>query len=70
MHSGYTTEKLVHAMAAHTIPIYWGNPQVSEDFNPKSFINCHDYSSLEAVIERIIEVDQNESLYRHYLEEP
>lgn len=42
---GYTTEKLVDAMAAGCIPIYWGNPEVVRDFNPRSFI---DVSALEA----------------------
>lgn len=32
--SGYTTEKLLCALAADTIPIYWGNPEVAKDFNP------------------------------------
>lgn len=67
---GYTTEKLTHAMAAHTVPIYWGNPLVSNEFNPKSFINCHDYPDIKSVIERVKEIDQNEDLYRQYLSEP
>lgn len=64
---GYTTEKIAHAFAANTIPIYWGNPLVSKDFNPKSFINCHDYDSFDAVIDRVIEIDNNDNLYRSYL---
>ncbi len=40
---GYTTEKLVHALAANTIPIYWGDPEVGQDFNTERFINCHEF---------------------------
>ncbi|MCP6719182.1 MAG: glycosyltransferase family 10 [Patescibacteria group bacterium] len=40
---GYTTEKLIHSMAANCIPIYWGNPIVHKDFNTKSFINYADF---------------------------
>ena len=40
---GYTTEKLMHALITDTIPIYWGNPLAGLDFNPKAFINCHDF---------------------------
>ena len=67
---GYTTEKILHAFATDSIPIYWGNPLVERDFNPKSFINCHDYGSFEEVIDKIIEIDNNDDLYRQYLNEP
>lgn len=39
---GYTTEKIVDAMVANTIPIYWGNPKIERDFNTKSFISYYD----------------------------
>lgn len=67
---GYTTEKILDAFLANTIPIYWGNPLIHLDFNPNAFINCHDFDSFEQVVERVIEVDQNEALYRQMLSEP
>jgi alpha(1,3/1,4) fucosyltransferase len=67
---GYTTEKVYESMSMHSIPIYWGNPKISEDFNPKSFINVNDFSSFNEVIEYVKEVDQNEELYRQMLSEP
>ncbi len=67
---GYTTEKLLSAMAANSVGIYWGNPLVSRDFNPGSFINCHDYPSFEAVAERVRELDQDETAYKRVLSEP
>jgi hypothetical protein len=67
---GYVTEKILYAMLANAIPIYWGNPEIGRDFNPKSFINCHDYKNFDEVIERVIEIDGNEELYRQYLAEP
>ncbi len=67
---GYTTEKIVNALAAGTIPIYWGNPLVERDFNTKSFINCHDFGSFEAVVERVIEVDKDTQMQRAILTEP
>jgi alpha(1,3/1,4) fucosyltransferase len=36
---GYCTEKLMDAFLSGSIPIYWGDAKVEEDFNPKSFIN-------------------------------
>ena len=44
---GYTTEKIFEPMIAQSIPIYWGNPRIGEDFNEKSFINCNKVDILE-----------------------
>lgn len=68
--NGYTTEKILQAFAAGTIPIYYGNPKVAEDFNEKAFINCHAYKNFDEVIERIIEIDQNDDLYLEYISQP
>lgn len=67
---GYTTEKLLHALITNTIPIYWGNSLAGLDFNPRAFINCHDFNSFDEVIELVKEIDQNDSLYREYLSQP
>jgi alpha(1,3/1,4) fucosyltransferase len=67
---GYTTEKIIEAMRARCVPIYWGNPRIAEEFNPRSFINANDFASEDALIEHIRRVDQDEALYRGYFEEP
>lgn len=67
---GYTTEKIVEAWQAGTVPIYWGNPEIAKEFNSKAFINCHEYESMEQVIEKVKEIDQDDRLYRAMLEEP
>jgi hypothetical protein len=67
---GYTTEKLVQPMLAYSLPIYCGNPLVDRDFNTKSFLNYSDFPSEENLIERIIEIDQNDALYKDYLQQP
>jgi len=67
---GYATEKLVEAMWARAIPIYFGDPTISNDFNPKSFINISDFESFDTAIDYIIEVDRTDSLYEKYLSEP
>ncbi|MCF7843487.1 alpha-1,3-fucosyl transferase [Candidatus Gracilibacteria bacterium] len=68
--SGYTTEKIVSSLVAKTIPIYWGNPNISREFNTKRFINCHDYSSFNDVLKRVIELDTNDELYVQTINEP
>jgi len=67
---GYTTEKIVEPMLAGSLPIYWGNSGVAHDFNPRSFINVSDFSSFEAAIDYILQVDSDDQLYLSYLKEP
>ena len=67
---GYTTEKLPDALAAHTIPIYFGNPKVSLDYNKKAFINVNDYESLDDVVKKVTELDNDDDAYMAMLNEP
>src|SRR5581483_6742320 len=67
---GYVTEKLTEPMRARCIPIYFGCPRVAEEFNPKSFLNYHEFPSEEVLIDRILEIDQNDDLFLQYLKEP
>lgn len=68
--NGYTTEKILQAFSAGTIPIYYGNPRIAEDFNTKAFINCHEYNSLDEVVERIKEIDKSQEFYDSMMKEP
>jgi hypothetical protein len=54
---GYVTEKLVEPLLAGSIPIYWGAPDVSRDFNLGCMINVADFVSDKAAIKHILEVD-------------
>ena len=67
---GYADEKIVDPMFVNSIPIFWGNPRIAEDFNPASFINCHEYDNFDSVIKEVIRIDKNEDVYRSYLEQP
>lgn len=67
---GYATEKLYEALCAKTIPIYWGSPTIEVDFNPKAFLNWHDYQDDDAFFEAIKEIDQNPDLYEEMYLEP
>ncbi len=67
---GYTTEKLLEPMVANSLPIYWGNPDVAQDFNPDSFIVAERFPSLDALVDHILEVDRDDALYLNYLRQP
>lgn len=61
-YKGYTTEKILEPIYKDCIPIYWGNPLVGKDFNDKRYINYNDYENEEELINRIIEIDENDEL--------
>jgi hypothetical protein len=69
-YAGYTTEKLYEAYMFGTVPIYWGSPTIECDFNPKAFLNWHDYQDDDAFMEAIIEVDTKPELYEQMYMEP
>lgn len=69
-HRGYTTEKIVEAFAAGAIPIYYGNPEIGQEFNTKAFVNIHDFESLEDAVTRVIEIDGDDELYEQMKAEP
>lgn len=67
---GYNTEKLLHAFIANTVPIYWGDPLIEDIYNKKAFLDINDYGSMKEVVERIIEIDNNDELYMEMINEP
>lgn len=67
---GNITEKLICCFEAGTIPIYWGDPSVSEEFNSKAFINCHDYNNFDEVKQCVKEIDESDDLYYKMLTQP
>ena len=69
-HPGYTTEKIMQPMTVNSIPIYWGNPLISKEFNTKSFVNFYDFGYTGNMIEYIIELDNNSEKYLEILKTP
>ena len=67
---GFVTEKLVNPLCYGSVPIYYGNPLVSKEFNPDAMIDLHGFPSFEAGVEKVIEADQNDELYLRMLMAP
>lgn len=67
---GYTTEKILNSYQAYSVPIYWGNPEISYELNEKAFINVHSYNSLDEVVEIVKYLDCNDEEYMKMLKEP
>ncbi|MCC7278862.1 MAG: hypothetical protein IT487_11185 [Chromatiaceae bacterium] len=69
-HPGYATEKIIEPLLQGSIPIYWGDPYIEEDFNPDCFINVQRFPDFEAVIEEVLRIDADEALWEKYVSAP
>lgn len=66
---GYISEKITNAYLAGSIPIYFGAPDVDKYFNPNSMIDCSKFTNLRDCALKVIEIDNNDALYRKMLSE-
>ena len=70
VYNGYTSEKIFTSLEAHTIPIYFGNPDVADDVNPEAYINVSDFESLDSLVKYIEQVDKDDDLWIKYVSAP
>lgn len=64
---GYITEKIVDAYINNVVPIYWGSTADVAPFPKESMICAQDYPTLEALVERVRQVDEDDELYMNIL---
>lgn len=60
---GYVTEKIIESFVAETVPIYMGDPTVTDDFNSDAFILIDSVETYDCAIERVVSVDNSWSSY-------
>jgi len=63
----YCTEKLMDAFLAGSMPIYWGDPKIKEDWNIDAFINVMRYTGWMDEIKRI---DTHKEYFDQYYNRP
>ena len=63
----YCTEKLMDAFLVGSLPLYWGDPKVKEEWNPKAFININDY---RGYLDEVKRIDKNQDYFSQYYNEP
>jgi alpha(1,3/1,4) fucosyltransferase len=66
---GYTTEKLMDAFLAGSLPIYFGNPKIAEEFNEKAFINVNKIGIMES-LDLIKQMESDINLFNQFYNEP
>ena len=54
---GYSTEKIFNALYSNSIPIYFGDPMISQYLNPNKFIHCNTITNDK--IKQIRRIDRN-----------
>lgn len=69
-YNGYATEKILSSLQAMTVPIYWGDPYIAMEFNPKAFVNAANYPDLDALLRTVIEIDQDDDRWIQMVSEP
>lgn len=60
---GYTTEKVMQPLSVDSLPIYWGDPLIGNDFNPEGLIIVKDRADMQRAIEEIIYLDTHDEAY-------
>jgi len=65
----YTTEKLMDAFLVGSMPLYWGDPKVEEDFNGKAFMNVVKYGAGN-FMEYIRKMDIDDEVFESRYYEP
>lgn len=60
---GYTTEKIMDAFAANSVPIYYGNPLITVDFSSESIVCLKGDGDIERVVEEIVRLDNDNDSY-------
>ena len=66
---GFSTDHILYALLAGTVPIYYGDYLVDEYINPNTYILVRNDVDLQEKIEYIKKVDQDDNLYRKFLME-
>lgn len=64
---GYITEKLMDAYLANTVPIYFGSEGNVLPFPKESMICANDYPDFKSLIQRVREVDSDNTVYMNML---
>jgi alpha(1,3/1,4) fucosyltransferase len=64
----YNTEKLMDGYLVGSIPIYWGDPRINQDWNEEAFINTK--GNLEKTLNIIKHIDNNEYAFNEIYTKP
>ena len=67
---GYVTEKIVDAYAAHSVPIYFGSPDIKRDFCETSMVYVSGVHDISRAIDEVIMLDKDDKAYMERVSGP
>jgi hypothetical protein len=67
---GYVTEKLIHALVAGGIVLYYGHNAAKKDFNPNAFIYFNNIESFNQTLEQAKQISSSRKRIREITKEP
>jgi alpha(1,3/1,4) fucosyltransferase len=65
----YCTEKLMDAFLVGSMPLYWGDPRVNEDWNKDAFINVGKMGQ-DAAYDLLKDMNKDNNLFKNMYEQP
>lgn len=60
---GFVTEKIVQPFMQHSVPVYFGNPQIDDYFNTDAFVWCKSEADLNKTLEEVKYLDTHDDAY-------
>ena len=60
---GYTTEKVMEPLSVASVPIYYGNPRIEDDFNPGCMVRVASRDDVERAVEEVVALDRDDDAY-------
>lgn len=63
VHPGYTTEKIMEPLSVNSVPIYYGDPNVTADFTEACMVRLHSREEMQKAIDEIIYLDTHKEAY-------
>ena len=67
---GFTTEKVLDPLLGRSIPVYWGNKRVTEEFNYKALVIVDEEADFDRACDFLVELSHDPSRIAEMLAEP
>ena len=67
---GYVTEKILQALVAGCIPVYYGTEMVFNDFNSQRFVYVNNPDDMDDVMEEIVLIDSSREAWEEKITSP
>ena len=60
---GYATEKIIEPLAAYTVPIYYGDPDIGDWFSTDCMVRLRSHADVRRAVDEIVALDRDDAAY-------